>query len=245
MAADSLNGKVALVTGANKGIGLEIARQLAQRGCTVLVGARNEQRGEEAAQKLKSEGLDARFVRLDVTDQTTIDAAADRIGKEFQKLDILVNNAAIGLDRTPPSQLDIEILRRTYDTNVFGVFAVTKAMLPLLKKSEAGRIVNMSSGLGSLTQASDPNGPFASVNLLAYNSSKTAVNALTVQFATELRGTPIKVNAADPGYVATDLNEHRGYRTVEQGAKAPVWLATLPEDGPSGGYFNEDGVVPW
>ena len=245
MPTDNLKGKVALVTGANKGIGLEIARQLAQQGCTMLVSARDQQRGEDAAQKLQSEGLDARFLHLDVTDQSTIDAAAERIEKEFQKLDILVNNAAIGLDRTPPSQLDMDILRRTYDTNVFGVFAVTKAMLPLLKKAEAGRIVNMSSGLGSLTQASDPNGPFAAVNLLAYNSSKTAVNALTVQFATELRATPIKVNAADPGYVATDLNEHRGYRTVEQGATAPVRLATLPADGPTGGYFDEDGVVPW
>jgi NAD(P)-dependent dehydrogenase (short-subunit alcohol dehydrogenase family) len=245
MTGDSLKGKVALVTGANKGIGLEIARQLGQRGCTVLIGARDEQRGQEAAQKLQSEGLAARFVRLDVTDQNAIDAAAQKIADAFDKLDILVNNAAIGLDRTPPSQLDMDILRRTYDTNVFGVFAVTKAMLPLLKKSEAGRIVNMSSGLGSLTQASDPDGPFRSVNLLAYNSSKTAVNALTVQFATELLGTSIKVNAADPGYVATDLNEHRGYRTVEQGATAPVRLATLPADGPSGGYFNEDGIVPW
>jgi NAD(P)-dependent dehydrogenase (short-subunit alcohol dehydrogenase family) len=245
MTGDSLKGKVALVTGANKGIGLEIARQLGQRGCTVLIGARDEQRGQEAAQKLQSEGLAARFVRLDVTDQNAIDAAAQKIADAFDKLDILVNNAAIGLDRTPPSQLDMDILRRTYDTNVFGVFAVTKAMLPLLKKSEAGRIVNMSSGLGSLTQASDPDGPFRLVNLLAYNSSKTAVNALTVQFATELLGTSIKVNAADPGYVATDLNEHRGYRTVEQGATAPVRLATLPADGPSGGYFNEDGIVPW
>jgi NAD(P)-dependent dehydrogenase (short-subunit alcohol dehydrogenase family) len=245
MSNDGLKGKVALVTGANKGIGLEIARQLAQQGCTVLVGARDERRGEEAAAKLKAEGLDARFLRLDVTDQATIDAAAARIENEFQKLDILVNNAAIGLDRTPPSQLDIEILRRTYDTNVFGVFAVTKAMLPLLKKSEAGRIVNMSSGLGSLAQTSDPDGPFAAVNLLAYNSSKSALNALTVQFAVELRGTPIKVNAADPGYVATDLNEHRGYRTVEQGAQTPVRLATLPADGPTGGYFNDEGIVPW
>lgn len=242
---NDLQGKVALVTGANKGIGLEIARQLGQRGCTVLIGARDERRGTEAAGALASEGVDARFVQLDVTDQNTIDAAAENIAAEFPKLDILVNNAAIGLDRTPPSQLDIDILRRTYDTNVFGVFAVSKAMLPLVKKAEAGRIVNMSSGLGSLTQTSDPNGPFASVNLLAYNSSKTAVNALTVQFATELRGTSIKVNAADPGYVATDLNNHQGYRTVQQGATAPVRLATLPADGPTGGYFNEDGLLPW
>lgn len=242
---DDLKGKVALVTGANKGIGLEIARQLAQQGCTVLVGARDEQRGQEAANVLVAEGLDARFVPLDVTDQGSVDAAAEKIAAEFQKLDILVNNAAIGLDRMPPSQIEMDILRRTYDTNVFGVFAVTKAMLPLLKKAEAGRIVNMSSGLGSLTQTSDPAWGFAGINLLAYNSSKSAVNALTVQFASELRETPIKVNAADPGYVATDLNDHRGHRTVAQGATAPVRLATLPADGPTGGYFDEDGLVPW
>jgi NAD(P)-dependent dehydrogenase (short-subunit alcohol dehydrogenase family) len=245
MTVDTLRGKVALVTGANKGIGLEIARQLAQQGGTVLLGARDEQRGQEAARTLQQEGFDARFLHLDVTDQATIDAAAQRIESEFHKLDILVNNAAVALDQTPPSGLEMETLRTTYDTNVFGVFAVTKAMLPLVRKSEAGRIVNMSSGLGSLTQTSDLKMPHAAVNLLAYNSSKSAVNALTVQFANELRDTPIKVNAADPGYVATDLNRHQGYRTVQQGATAPVRLATLPADGPTGSYFDEDGVVPW
>ena len=245
MTASNLKGKVALVTGANKGIGLEIARQLAQQGNTVLIGARDAQRGEEAARTLQNEGLDARFVQVDVTDQSSIDAAARKIEGEFNKLDILVNNAAVALDTVPPSQLDMEVLRHTYETNVFGVFAVTKALLPLLRKSEAGRIVNMSSGLGSLTQTSDPKWPFAAVNALAYTSSKTAVNALTVQFANELRDTPIKVNAADPGYVATDLNQHRGYRTVQQGATAPVRLATLPADGPTGSYFDEEGVVPW
>ena len=245
MTANNLRGKVALVTGANKGIGLEIARQLAHQGGTVLIGARDEQRGQEAAKTLQNEGAEAHFIHLDVTDQATIDAVVQKIESEFGRLDILVNNAALALDRTPPSQLDMEILRRTYETNFFGVFAVTKALLPLLRKSEAGRIVNMSSGLGSLTQTSDPNWPFAEVNLLAYNSSKTALNALTVQFANELRSTPIKVNAADPGYVATDLNDHRGYRTVQQGATAPVRLATLPADGPTGSCYDEDGIVPW
>lgn len=245
MADSSLNGKVALVTGANKGIGLEIARQLAQQGATVLIGARDAQRGQEAAQTLQNEGLQARFQLIDVTDQATIDAAARQIETDFGKLDILVNNAAVALDTTPPSELEMETFRATYDTNVFGVFAVTKALLPLVRKAEAGRIVNMSSGLGSLTQTSDPEWAFKDVNLLAYNSSKSAVNAITVQFANELRGTPIKVNAADPGYVATDLNQHRGYRTVEQGATAPVRLATLPADGPTGSYFDENGVVPW
>ena len=237
--------KVALITGANKGIGREIARQLGKQGITVVVGARDEARGKEAAAALKSEGVDSRFVPLDVTREESIASAAATIDKEFGKLDILVNNAAIAIDNGTPSQLDLAVFRRTYDTNVFGVFAVTKAMLPLLHKSDAGRIVNMSSGLGSLAQTSNPNWPFAAVNLLAYNSSKSAINALTVQFANELRNTPIKVNAADPGYVATDLNQNRGHRTVQQGAIAPVRLATLPADGPTAGYFNEDGAVPW
>ena len=139
----------------------------------------------------------------------------------------------------------METLRRTYETNVLGVFAVTKAMLPLLRKSEAGRIVNMSSGLGSLAQNSDPDWEFAGVKPLAYNSSKAALNMITVVFAAELKGTPIKVNAADPGFTATDLNQHRGTRTVEQGATAAVRLATLSAGGPTGGYFDENGVVPW
>ena len=158
---------------------------------------------------------------------------------------MLVNNAGIALDKGPASETEMEALRRTYDTNVFGVFAVTKAMLPLLKKSASGRIVNLSSGLGSLTQNSDPNWQFAGVKALAYNSSKSALNMMTVILAAELKDTAIKVNAADPGFTATDLNQHRGTRTVEQGATAAVRLALLPSDGPTGGYFDEDCAVPW
>jgi NAD(P)-dependent dehydrogenase (short-subunit alcohol dehydrogenase family) len=245
MTSKPVEGKIALITGANKGIGLEIAHQLGKQGITVLLGVRDENRGREAAEKLQAENIDAHVVQLDVTAQDTIDAAASYIDSEFGKLDILVNNAGIAIDNVPPSQLDIEVLRRTYDTNVFGVFAVTKAMLPLLRKSDAGRIVNMSSGLGSLAQNSDPNYEYAQVKLLAYNSSKTALNAMTIQFAHELKDTPIKVNSADPGYVATDINSHRGSRTVQQGATAPVRLAMLPADGPTGGYFDENGIVPW
>jgi NAD(P)-dependent dehydrogenase (short-subunit alcohol dehydrogenase family) len=245
MASKSVEGKIALITGANKGIGLEIARQLGTQGITVLLGVRDENRGREAAQKLQAEQIDTRALQLDVTKQDSIDTAASYIESEFGKLDILVNNAGIAIDNTPPSQLDIEVLRRTYDTNVFGVFAVTKAMLPLLRKSDAGRIVNMSSGLGSLTQNTDPNYEYAQIKLLAYNSSKTALNAMTIQFAHELKDTVIKVNAADPGYVATDINNYSGPRTVQQGATAAVRLATLPADGPTGGYFDENGIVPW
>jgi NAD(P)-dependent dehydrogenase (short-subunit alcohol dehydrogenase family) len=245
MAEASLKGKVALITGANKGIGFEIARQLALLGATALVGARDRGRGEGAARALAAEHLDARFLRIDVTEQSSIEEGARRIERDFGKLDILVNNAGIGIDNAPPSQLGMDVLRRTYDTNFFGVFAVTKAMLPLLSRSDGARIVNMSSGLGSLTQNSDPGYQYARAKLLAYNSSKAALNALTIQFAYELRETPIKVNAADPGYVATDLNSHTGTRTVEQGARIAVRLATLPPDGPTGGFFDEDGVVPW
>ena len=245
--SDSKNQKkVALVTGANKGIGLEIGRQLATlHNMTVLIGARDEARGREAAEKLSAGGLDARAVVLDVTDQQTIDAAAQRITTELGRLDVLVNNAGIAIDQAPPSQIEMDVLRRTYETNVFGVFAVTKAMLPLLRRSTAGRIVNLSSGLGSLAQNSDPNWEFAAVKLLAYNSSKTALNAMTVQFAAELKDAGIKVNAADPGYTATDMNKHQGTRTVAQGAAAAVRLATLPQDGPTGGFFDESGPVPW
>ena len=245
MTEGALKGRIALITGANKGIGREIARQLATWGATVLVGARDPGRGEAAAQALAADRLDARFLRIDVTEQATIDAAAGRIERDFGKLDILVNNAGIGIDNAPPSQLEMDVLRRTYETNFFGVFAVTKAMLPLLRRSESARIVNISSGLGSLTQNSDPGYRYARAKLLAYNSSKSSLNALTIQFAYELRDTPIKVNAADPGYVATDLNNHMGTRTVEQGARIAVELATLPADGPTGGFFDVDGVVPW
>ncbi|MEH1842684.1 MAG: SDR family oxidoreductase [Nostoc sp.] len=245
--SEDLKGKVALITGANKGIGYEIARQLGSRGATVFIGARDIKRGEEAANKLRLNEIDARSVQLDVTDQKTIDSAGKQIESEFQKLDILVNNAGIisDGDRLPPSQVDLETLRHTYETNVFGVFAVTKTLLPLLKKSKAGRIVNLSSGLGSLTLNSDPNYEFADFKYLAYNSSKTAVNAIAVLLAAELKDTAIKINAADPGFTATDINQHQGYRTVEQGAIAAVRLATLPDDGSSGGFFDENGVVPW
>ncbi len=237
--------RVALITGANKGIGLEIARQLGRQGITVLLGAREKARGQESAEKLRAEGIDARSVPLDVTRQESIDGAARRIEEEFGRLDILVNNAGVFIDDAPPSGLDMDALRRTFETNFFGPVVVTKAMLPLLRQSPAGRIVNMSSGLGSLTQTSDPRWEFSHLNLLAYNSSKTALNAATVQFAQELRDTPIKVNSADPGYTATDMNHYSGTRSVEQGARAAVRLATLPEDGATGGFFDEEGALPW
>jgi NAD(P)-dependent dehydrogenase (short-subunit alcohol dehydrogenase family) len=236
---------IALVTGANKGIGFEICRQLGEKGITVLVGARDESRGIEAADSLVAQGVDAHFVKLDVTDQATIDQAYDKISSTFGRLDILVNNAGIFLQESPPSGLDVETMKEVYETNVFGVFRVTKAMLPLLRGSASGRIVNMSSSLGSLSLNSDPNFELASFLLLGYNSSKTAVNALTVFFANELRDTSIKVSSADPGYCATSLTNFAGSRTPTEGAHTAVRLATLPDDESSGGFYNDNGRLAW
>lgn len=238
--------KVALVTGANKGIGYEIARGLGAAGVTVLVGARDAARGEEAAEKLAAEGYTAVPVVLDVTDPLSVSAAAARVEREYGRLDILVNNAGILIERGQrPSQVPVEAMARTFATNVYAIVALTNALLPLIRRSAAGRIVNLSSGLGSLALTSDPDGPFAAFPLLAYNASKSAVNSVTVSYANELRDTGIKVNAADPGYCATDLNGHAGPRTPAQGATAAVRLATLPDDGPTAGFFSEDGAEPW
>ena len=240
------SGAVALVTGANKGIGFEIARGLGEMGMVVLLGCRDRTLGQQAAGKLQAEGLRAEALPLDVTDAATIQAAAADIAGRFGRLDILVNNAGIALEHgVKPSTVDLSVVRRVYDVNVFGVIAVTQAMLPLLEKSARARVVNVSSSLGSLTRAADANSPSSGYVLLGYCSSKSALNAVTVQFANELRSTGIKVNAACPGYCATDLNGHSGPRSAKQGAETPIRLATLPDDGPTAGFFNDDGVVPW
>jgi len=245
MERQRLEHAIALITGGNRGIGFEIARQLGHQGSTVLIGARDADRGRQAADALRAEGIDAQAVPLDVTRQETIDAAAASIDAASGVLDILVNNAGIQIDHDPPSAVSPDVLRRTYETNVFGPFAVTVALLPLLRRADAGRIVNLTSSLGSLTLNSDPAFPFAHLKHLAYNSSKAALNALTIQLAYDLKDTPIKVNAADPGYTATAFNDYKGTRTVQQGAAVAVRYATLPADGPSGGFFNEAGPVPW
>jgi NAD(P)-dependent dehydrogenase (short-subunit alcohol dehydrogenase family) len=239
--------RVALITGANKGIGFEIARQLGQQDITVLVGSRDSERGEEAVARLREQQLDAHVILIDVTDPSSVQHAASEIEERFGRLDILVNNAGISREqaRRRPSEYPLDALRETYETNVFAVVTVTKALLPLLLKAPAARIVNQSSSMGSLTLAADPSSPYAGLNLLGYNSSKAALNAVTLEYSKELRDTPIKVNAADPGYCATDLNGHQGYRRPEQGAVAAVRLATLADDGPSGGFFNDEGPVPW
>ncbi|ARV60764.1 short-chain dehydrogenase [Nostocales cyanobacterium HT-58-2] len=237
--------KVALVTGANKGLGFEISRQLAKQGITVLIGARDETKGKEAVEKLQAEGLDVESIKLDVTDISSIATAAKKIEERFGKLDILVNNAGILLDRdVNPSHLDLNVLKQTFETNFFAAFAVLQALLPLIRKSNAGRVVNISSTLGSLTDSIDPNSNYFGFRGLAYQASKAALNEITIQFAKELANTPIKVNSADPGWVQTDMGGDAP-GTVEQGADTPVWLATLPEDGPTGGFFNSRKPLPW
>ncbi len=237
---------IALITGANKGLGFAAARQLGALGITVLVGARDDGRGQAAAAELRVAGVDAHYLPLDVTDAASIQAAAGRIAEDYGRLDILVNNAGVSLEQgRAPSAMPIEAVRRTYETNVFGVVAVTNALLPLLRRVPAARVVNMSSSLGSLTRAAGPRPAFGAPDALAYNSSKAALNALTLQYANELRDTPIKVNAADPGYCATDFTGGRGRRSAMDGARIAVRLATLPGDGPSGAFLDDDGPIPW
>lgn len=238
--------RIALVTGANKGIGLEIARQLGKANHRVLLGARDIALGEAAVASLKAEGIGARFIHIDLSKPATIQASAAAIDVDYGRLDVLVNNAGIA-DRGdgPPSKTGIDGVRRVFDTNFFGTLAVTQAMLPLLRKSPAGRIVNLSSGLGSLTLNSDPAWEFAPYKFLGYNASKAALNMLTVQLAAELKDIGIKVNSADPGFTATDLNNHRGHQTIPQGAAAAIRLALLADDGPTGGFFSASREEPW
>ncbi|MFC4174155.1 SDR family oxidoreductase [Microvirga sp. GCM10011540] len=238
--------RIALVTGANKGIGREIARQLAQGGVFVIIGARDPARAKWAVEDLSSQGLPAQSVQLDLNDDVSITAAAERIRAEHGRLDILVNNAGI-VDAAdgPPSMSSPEAVRRIMDTNFVGTLAVTQAMLPLLRQSPAARIVNLSSSLGSLTLNGDPASPYYSARLIGYNASKAALNMLTVQLAQELRGTSIVVNSVSPGFVKTDLTGHSGFMTPEEGARLPVTYALVGEDAPSGQFVEPSGETPW
>ncbi|NAS25704.1 SDR family NAD(P)-dependent oxidoreductase [Herbidospora sp. NEAU-GS84] len=238
---------IALVTGANKGIGYEVARLLGEAGTVVLVGARSPERGAEAVARLTGLGVEARHLQLDVTDQADIDAAAKWIEITYGRLDVLVNNAGIAhpADHAGPSATPVPVLREMFETNVFGVVAVTNAMLPLLRKSQAGRIVNVSSELGSFAETTDPAGPWYPFNMLAYNAGKSALNAVTVAYAKELADTAIKVNAGNPGHCATDMNGNTGFRSPAEGAVEIVRLATLDADGPTGGFFRDGAPMPW
>ncbi|HEX6523349.1 MAG TPA: SDR family oxidoreductase [Streptosporangiaceae bacterium] len=250
--------KIALITGANKGIGFETARQLGAQDMTVLIGARDDARGREAERALREGGVDAHFVQLDVTDDKSIRRAAEWIEAEYGRLDILVNNAGtatVARQGFPPSQTSLEDMRAVYEINVFGVVAVTNAMLPLLRRAPAARIVNVSSEVGSITAQSDPAHPLGQMPAsVQYPSSKAALNMITAMYAKELRDTPIKVNAANPGFTDTDFNNHRGFRPAAEGAEPSVYLATLPGDGPTGihwGYVWSGegeggyGIIPW
>jgi NAD(P)-dependent dehydrogenase (short-subunit alcohol dehydrogenase family) len=240
--------KVALITGANKGIGLETARQLGALGITVLVGARDLKRGEAAAAELKREGIDARALKLDVVDDGDRKAAAEAIARDFGRLDILVNNAGIASeDMSSNSTLTTseETLRKIFETNFFAVVALTGALLPLLRKSAAGRIVNLSSILGSLTLHANPGSPIYGAKMFAYDASKTALNAYTIHLAHALKDTKIKVNSAHPGWVKTELGGEGAPMEIVDGAKTSVRLATLADDGPTGGYYHLNDALPW
>jgi len=239
--------KTALVTGANKGIGLETARQLGQKGITVLVGARDDAKARRAAEKLRKEGIDAHGVVIDVNDAASIEKAAAQIERDYGRLDILVNNAGVMLDDTKkkPSEQSLEVWRKTFDTNLFGLIATTQAMLPLLRTSDAGRIVNLSSILGSIQLHATPGSPIYDMKMAAYNVSKSAVNAFTVQLAYELKDTSMKVNAAHPGWVKTEMGGEGATMEISDGAKTSVALATLGADGPNGAYVHMGETLPW
>ena len=238
--------KIALVTGATRGIGLETVRQLAQKDVHVLLAGRDRAKASEAALKLQSEGLPVEAIALDVNDAKGIAAAAKEVEKKHGRLDILVNNAGILLDDVAkkPSEQTLETWRKTFDTNLFAVIAVTQAFLPLLQKSEGGRIVNVSSILGSIALHSDPTSGIYNFKVPAYDASKSAVNAWTVHLAYELRDTPIKVNAIHPGSVKTDMNSY-GDIEVTDGAKSSVELALIGADGPTGSFTHLGQTLPW
>lgn len=244
--------KTALVTGANRGIGFETARQLGQQGIKVLIGARSDEKGLEAESALKNEGLDVEYINIDVDDPATHAAAAKTIGEKYGKLDILINNAGIFRSEefaadgspVPASSTSQETFRKTFDTNFFNTVAVTQALLPLIKKSDAGRIVFLSSGLGSLDLHSAPDSQIYNYKVPAYNISKTALNGYAIHLAWELKDTTIKVNAAHPGSVVTDMNAN-GEIPVEEGAKTSVALATLPADGYTGKFIYLGEELPW
>ncbi|MCC3494488.1 MAG: SDR family oxidoreductase [Microcoleus sp. PH2017_29_MFU_D_A] len=243
------NGKVALVTGANKGLGFEMSRQLAQQGLTVIIAARKLEAAVAAATKLKNEGLKAEAILLDINDSIQIQSAVQEIKNRFGKLDVLINNAGVMLDGewaiSNASSVSVDMIRKTFDTNFFALVEVTQAMLPLILKSQSGRIVNMASIEGSLTLHADPSSFIYDSKPFAYDASKAAVNSFTVHLAHELRNTPVKVNSAHPGWVKIELGGDGAMMDITEGAKTGVQLATLSDDGASGGFFHLGQPVPW
>jgi NAD(P)-dependent dehydrogenase (short-subunit alcohol dehydrogenase family) len=240
--------KIALITGANKGLGFEMAKQLGEAGVTVVLAARDPEKGEAAAAKLRGKGIDAQFLKLDVINRDDHAAAASFLEKNFGRLDILINNAGIaaeGFSGGKVSTTTDEIIHRTFETNFFAPIALTRVLLPLLAKSPAGRIVNMSSILGSHTLHSDPNSPIYNFKSLSYDSSKAALNSFTIHLAHELKDTKIKVNSAHPGWVKTDMGTDAAPMEIPEGGKTGVQLALLGDDGATGGYFHLGQPLPW
>lgn len=245
------NTTIALVTGANKGLGREIARQLAATGTIVLIGSRDAERGRTAADELSTENAHARYLHLDVTDQTSITAAARWVDEQYGRLDILVNNAGILPEATAGETLeplDVGLFRQTFETNLFGAVSVIQQFLPLLRASEAGRIVNVSSTMGSLADQTDPSSPYYQVIVPAYQTSKTALNGITVALAKQLTDTPIKVNSVCPGFVQTDLtpqNRSQAPLSADEAARVVVEMALIDQHGPTGQFIDRAGTVPW
>ena len=235
-----------LITGANKGLGLEIARRLGEAGMRIWLAARDAAAGEAAAATLREGGADVRSIRIDLVDQATIAAAAAEIDAQDGKLDVLINNAGINDPRDgSPGKAELEAVRRIFETNFFGTLAVTQAMLPLLRKSDEARVINQSSDLGSLVRQNDADWKFAFVKSLGYSASKAALNMLTIHLAVELKESGIAVNSTNPGATATDLNGHRGFQTVETGATPAVQLALETGAAVSGGFFGVGKLDPW
>ena len=243
--AKQKTGKVALITGANKGIGFEVARQIARAGWTVLAGARNEELGKQAAVKLQAEGLDVRFVPIDLNAHETAGIAAETIRNQFGKLDLLINNAGIvSSGDGPPSKVNLEAVEAVMHTNYVGTVAVTQAMLPLLQRAGKAQIINVSSELGCIGQQTNPDWKYYPVKVLAYCASKAALNMFTVQLAYEFRDGSIAVNSINPGYTATDLNGNSGPQTIEEGA-AEIVRAALTDSPVSGKFLETGGELPW
>ena len=247
MTTTNMSQKIALVTGATRGIGLETVRQLARAGFIALLAGRDIQRATAAADKLKAEGLSVEPIALDVTDSGSIQKAVAAVQSTYGKLDVLVNNAGVLLDAMDksPSQQTLDVWRKTFDTNVFAVVEITQSFLPLLKAAPAARIVNLSSQLASFGLHTDPASPIFDFKVPAYNASKAVINSWTVHLAYELRDTPIKVNAVHPGYVQTDMNGGQGEIDIPTGAKSSVDMALLGADGPSGTFTHLGNTLPW
>jgi NAD(P)-dependent dehydrogenase (short-subunit alcohol dehydrogenase family) len=249
------NGKIAFITGANRGLGLQTAHELGRQEITVVLGIRDLSKAQPAVKALRDEGINPEIIRLDVADASTYREAFEFFEAGYGRLDILVNNAGVWLEDPPAkvaqpggnrtSTLPEEILRKTFETNFFGTVALTQQLLPLLRKSVAGRIVNVSSIMGSLTLHSDSSSQIYPYKVFAYDTAKAALNSFTIHLAHELKDTPIKVNSAHPGWVKTDMGGQDASLEVSEGGKTSAWLATLPADGPTGGFFHMQERVPW